>query len=171
MKGQVIVGQTFIEKKIYLIRGRKVMLDRDLAELYGVETKRLNEQVRRNLRRFPDDFMFLLTKEETLILRSQFATLGWGTYTKYRAFAFTQDGIAMLSSVLNSDRAIDVNIQIMRTFTRLRELLLSHKDLQAKIESLEKKYDTQFKVVFDAIRQLLEPPVKSKPKIGFRPNN
>ncbi len=170
MKRQVVVDQALIERKIYFIRGRKVMLDRDLAELYGVETKRLNEQVRRNLKRFPEDFMCLLTHEETQILRSQFATLRWGQHSKYGTFAFTEPGIAMLSSVLNSERAIDVNIQIMRTFIRLRELLLSHRDLQAKMEALERKYDKQFKIVFDAIRQLLEPPVKQKEPIGFRPS-
>lgn len=164
-----VIEQTLIERKIYVIRGRKVMLDSDLAELYCVPTKRLNEQVRRNIKRFPEDFMICLTVAEMKILRSQIATLEQGKYSKYKAFAFTEQGVAMLSSVLNSDRAIEVNIQIMRTFTRLRELLLSHKDLQDKIEALEYKYDSQFKIVFDAIRQLLEPAAKPKQPIGFHP--
>jgi phage regulator Rha-like protein len=159
-----------IERKIYLIRGHKVMLDSDLAELYGVETKRLNEQVRRNPKRFPDDFMFQLTVEETESLRSHFATLksGRGTHRKYLPYVFTEQGVSMLSSVLNSDRAIEVNVQIMRTFVKLRELMATHKDLARKLADIEKKYDSQFKVVFDAIRQLMIPPeTKKKGKIGF----
>jgi len=158
-----------IERKIYLIRSQKVMLDSDLAKLYGVQIKRFNEQVRRNLKRFPADFMFQLNKEEADSLRSQIATLkiGRGEHRKYLPYAFTENGVAMLSSVLNSERAIEVNIQIMRTFTKLREMLLTHKDLQRKIEDLENKYDAQFKVVFDAIRQLMTPPEPKKRKIGF----
>ncbi len=144
------------------------MLDKDLAQLYGVETKALNRAVKRNLDRFPDDFMFQLSKEEyDELLRYQFGTLKRGQHSKYLPFAFTENGVAMLSSVLNSDRAIKVNIQIMRTFTRLREMLMTHKDLKDKIEAMEKKYDYQFKIVFDAIKELLEPPVKAKKKIGF----
>jgi len=146
------------------------MLDRDLAELYGVETRTLNQAVKRNLNRFPDDFMFSLTSEEAVELsRSQFVTLKRGQNIKYLPYAFTENGVAMLSSVLNSERAVEVNIQIMRTFTRLREMLLTHKDLQRKIEDMEKKYDHQFKIVFDAIKQLIihEEPKKKKP-IGFR---
>ena len=144
------------------------MLDRDLAELYDVPTRRLNEQVRRNIRRFPKDFMLQLTREEFKILKSQFATSSWGG-TRKLPYAFTEQGVAMLSSVLNSERAILVNIQIMRTFTKLREMLLTHKDLKIKIEAMEKKYDRQFKIVFDAIRQLLEPPPKSATRvIGFK---
>ena len=129
-----------IQSKIYLIRGQKVILDRDLAELYGVSTRRLKEQVRRNSKRFPGDFMFALTWEETESLRSQIATLKRGGHIKYLPFAFTEQGVAMLSSVLNSDRAIEVNIQIMRVFTKLREMMATHKDLARKIEDLERKF-------------------------------
>jgi phage regulator Rha-like protein len=165
-----LIPQVLVERKIFLIRGRGVMLDRDLAELYGVETRTLNQAVKRNLNRFPDDFMFSLTSEEAVELsRSQFVTLKRGQNIKYLPYAFTENGVAMLSSVLNSERAVEVNIQIMRTFTRLREMLLTHKDLQRKIEDMEKKYDQQFKIVFDAIKQLIthEEPKKKKP-IGFR---
>ena len=164
--------QKTIEKKILLIRGKKVMLDRDLALLYEVPTKRLNEQVKRNIKRFPPDFMLQLTKKEFENLKSHFATSSWGG-TRKLPMVFTEQGVAMLSTVLNSERAIMVNIQIMRTFTKLRELFATHKDLQRKIETLEGKYkqhDKQFKVVFEAIRQLLEPPPvpeKPKGKIGF----
>ena len=149
-----------IENKIYFVRGQKVMSDFDLAILYGVPTKRLNEQVRRNIKRFPFDFMFQLTEEEYKSLRSQIATLkkGRGKHSKYMSYAFTEQGVAMLSSVLNSERAIRVNIQIMRTFTKLRQILATHKDLQRKIEEMEKKYDQQFRVVFDAISALITPP-------------
>lgn len=159
-----------IEQKIYLIRGHKVMLDSDLAKLYGVPTKRLNEQVRRNIKRFPTDFMFQLTTEEAKFLRSQFATLktGRGQHLKYLPYAFTEQGVAMLSSVLNSERAIEVNILIMRTFVKLREMIASHKDLAKKLDELEKKYDEQFQVVFEAIRQLMAPPESSNRKIGFK---
>ncbi len=161
-----IVPHEIIESKILLIRGRKVMLDKDLAMLYGVETKALNRAVKRNIERFPDDFMFQLIKEEFDNLRFHFGTSSWGGQ-RYLPYAFTENGVAMLSSVLNSQRAIQVNIQIMRTFTRLREILLSHKDLQKKIEDMEKRYDQQFKIVFDAIKQLLIPPEPKKRKIGF----
>ncbi len=150
---QELIPVEVIERKIYLIRGHKVMLDNDLAELYGVPTKRLNEQVRRNLRRFPDDFMFQLTDEEAVILRSQFATSKRGG-RRYLPYVFTEQGVAMLSTVLNSERAIEVNIAIMRVFVKLREMISSHKDLAKRLDDLEKKYDAQFKVVFDAIRQL-----------------
>lgn len=160
--------QKTIENKIFLIRGKKVMLDKDLALLYEVPTKRPNEQVKRNIKRFPDDFMVQLSKEEYYSLRSQFATLKRGQHRKYLPYAFTEQGVAMLSSVLNSERAIQVNIQIMRTFTKLREIFATHKDLQRKIEDMESKYDKQFKIVFEAIRQLLEPPPeKPKGRIGF----
>jgi len=161
--------QKTIEKKILLIRGKKVMLDRDLALLYEVPTKRLNEQVKRNIKRFPPDFMLQLTKKEFENLKSHFATSSWGG-TRKLPMVFTEQGVAMLSTVLNSERAIMVNIQIMRTFTKLRELFATHKDLQQKIEAIESKYDQQFKIVFEAIRQLLEPPPvpeKSKGRIGF----
>lgn len=146
-----------ISKKIYFIRGHRVMLDSDLAELYEVPPKRLNEQVRRNINRFPEDFMFQLTENEYESLRSQIATLekGRGKHRKYLPLVFTEQGVAMLSSVLHSERAVQVNIAIMRAFVNLRELLETHKDLAKKLNQLERKYDHQFKVVFDAIRQLM----------------
>jgi phage regulator Rha-like protein len=156
-----IVPQEIIETKIILIRGKKVMLDKDLAQLYGVTTSNLNKAVRRNIERFPEDFMFQLSKEEFENLKFHFGTSSWGG-TRKLPHAFTENGVAMLSSVLNSDRAIKVNIQIMRTFTKLREMLMTHKDLKKKIEAMEEKYDYQFKIVFDAIKELLEPPIKTK---------
>ncbi|HMK49051.1 MAG TPA: ORF6N domain-containing protein [Thermodesulfovibrionales bacterium] len=166
-KGDIIPHEV-IENKILFIRDKKVMIDRDIALLYGVQTKVLNQAVRRNLNRFPEDFMFQLTKEETEgLLRSQFVTLERGRHYKYLPYAFTENGVPMLSSVLNSDRAIEVNIEIMRAFTRLREMIISHKDLQRKIDNMERKYDAQFKIVFDAIKQLLEPPARPKKRIGF----
>ena len=164
-----LVPSERIEKRIFASRGQRVMLDTDLAELYRVTTKRLNEQVRRNIKRFPSDFMFQLTMEEDESLRSQIATLkgGRGQHRKYLPYVFTEQGVAMLSSVLNSDRAVQVNIEIMRAFVRLREMMSTHKDLARKLETLEKKYDAQFRVVFDAIRQLMTPPEPKKKKIGF----
>ena len=165
-----LVLQERVEKKIFLIRGRKVMLDKDLALLYEVPTGRLNEQVKRNVERFPDDFMFQLNNEEFKNWKSQIAMSNSEKMgLRRKPYAFTEQGVAMLSSVLNSKRAIQVNIQIMRTFTKIRELLATHKDLQRKIEDMESKYDEQFKIVFEAIRQLLEPPIPEKPKgrIGF----
>ena len=157
-----------IEKSILLIRGHKVLLDVHLAALYGVTTKRLNEQVRRNRARFPEDFMFQLTAEEIASLRSQIATSNKGRGgRRYAPYAFTEQGVAMLSTVLNSERAIQVNIEIMRAFVRLRQLLASNTELARKMDALEKKYDAQFKVVFDAIRQLMTPPEPNKRKIGF----
>jgi len=158
-----------IAQRILLIRGHRVMLDSDLAELYEVPTKRLNEQVRRNIKRFPPDFMFQLTPEEFDSLRSHFATLktGRGQHRKYLPCAFTEQGVAMLSGVLNSNRAIDVNVAIMRAFVKLREFALTHKELSRKLNELEKKYDAQFRVVFDAIRQLMAQPEPKKKKIGF----
>ena len=162
-----------IEKRILLLRGQKVMLDEDLAELYGVETRILNQAVKRNLLRFPEDFMFQLSEEEFSeyqTLRSQFVILkkGRGQHRKYLPYAFTEQGVAMLSSVLNSDRAIEVNIEIMRAFVKLREMIASHKDLAKKLEELEQKYDSQFSIVFDAIRQLMTPQKLSGKKIGFQ---
>ena len=169
MNKLILIGN--IESKIYYFRGKKVIIDRDLAELYGVKTKVLNQAVKRNFIRFPEDFMFQLTKKEAQTtnpaLRSQFVTLNRGLHLKYSPYAFTEQGIAMLSSVLNSERAVQVNIQIMRAFVKLREILASHKDLREKIEAMESKYDGQFKVVFDAIKALLAPKVNSKRKIGF----
>jgi len=147
-----------IERRILLIRGQKVMLDAHLAEIYGVETKALKRAVKRNRHRFPGDFMFELTKEESDALRYQSGTLKRGAHAKYAPFVFTEQGVAMLSTVLNSRRAIQVNIEIMRAFVRLREILSTHKDLARKLEALEKKYDEQFRVVFEAIRQLMAPP-------------
>ena len=147
-----------------------MILDRDLAELYGVETKVLKQAVRRNAKRFPVDFMFELKTEEEKTLRSQSVTLKRGKHSKYLSFAFTEQGVAMLSSVLNSDRAIQVNIQIMRAFSKLREMLSTHEDLKEKMETMEKKYDQQFQVIFEAIKQLLETEAKPKKKIGFTIN-
>jgi hypothetical protein len=161
-----IIDSDSILNKIYVIRGMKVMLDKDLAELYGVETKRLKEQVRRNLGRFPDDFMFELKRAEINNLRSHIATSSWGG-TRYASMAFTEQGVAMLSSVLNSERAIQVNIQIMRAFTQLRKMVSTHEDLRKKIEDMEKRYDVQFKVVFDAIKKLITEDKRVKKKIGF----
>ena len=170
----VLVPEESIERAIYLIRGKKVMLDRDLAALYGVQTGVFNQAVSRNSERFPEDFMFQLTPEEVKSLRSQIVILKTGkrgAHSKYLPHVFTEQGVAMLSSVLNSARAIQVNIQIMRTFTKLRELMQSRGELRRKIEAMEKKYDHQFHVVFDAIKKILafHEVEKKKPKrmIGF----
>lgn len=165
-----LVPQEIIEQKILLVREHKVILDKDLAVLYGVTTGNLNKAVSRNLDRFPDDFMFRLTKEEFQNLIFHFGTSSWGG-TRRIPRAFTEQGIAMLSSVLRSKRAIQVNIQIMRTFVKLRRLLISHKDLARKLEELERKYSTQFKIVFEAIRQLMEPPRDRRRRIGFHRND
>jgi hypothetical protein len=163
-----LIPQERIERSILVIRGQKVMLDKDLALLYEVESKRLLESVKRNIQRFPEDFMFQLSEEEHDILRSQFATSSsWGG-RRYTPYAFTEQGVAMLSSVLRSPRAVSVNIEIMRAFVRLRQMLSSHADLAKKVEALEKKYDSQFKMVFDALRELMQPPPeKPKRAIGF----
>lgn len=162
-----LIPQEVIQSKILFFRGTKVMLDSDLALLYGVQTFRLNEAVKRNRKRFPEDFMFQLTRKEHQNLISQFAISSWGGRRK-QPYAFTEHGILMLSSVLNSERAVEVNIQIMRTFTKLRQLMLKHADLRRKIEEMEKKYDHQFQIVFKAIKELLEPPQpKRKGPIGF----
>jgi phage regulator Rha-like protein len=155
-----------IEKKILLINGKKVMLDSDLAALYGVETKMLVRDVKRNLERDHDDFMVQLTKEEFDNLRCHFGTSRLGG-RRYLPYTFTENGVAMLSSILNSPKAIQVNIQIMRTFTKLREMIASHKDLTKKLNELEKKYDGQFQIVFEAIRQIIEVEDKPKRKIGY----
>ena len=157
-----------IEKAILLIRRQKVMLDANLAELYGVETRVLVQAVKRNIERFPEDFMFQLSQEEFAILRSQIVTSSdWGG-RRYRPYAFTEQGVAMLSSVLRSQRAIQVNIEIMRAFIRLRQMLASHVELARKLDALEKKYDAQFRQVFEAIRQLMAPPEPKRRPIGFR---
>ena len=173
-----LISPQGIENAILLIRGHKVMLSSHLADIYGVEARTLLQAVRRNMERFPDDFMFELNKEEVTILRSQNVILksGWGTHSKYLPYAFTQEGVAMLSSVLKSKRAVEANIAIMRTFVRLRELMVSHRDLAEKINALERRYDAQFKVVFNSIRELInakpkELPAAAPPKkhpIGFR---
>ena len=165
------IPREIIQNKILLTRGFKVMLDKDLAELYQVTTYDLKRAVRRNLSRFPVDFMFELTRQEHSALRRHFGALKRGSHSKYPPYAFTEHGILMLSSVLNSERAVMVNIEIMRTFTKLREILASHKELRRKIEEMEKKYNHQFQIVFKAIKELLEPS-KRKPKgpIGFRPS-
>ena len=161
-----IIPENIIEQKIFLIRGQKVMFDRDLATLYEVETKILNKAVRRNIERFPSDFMFQLTRDEFDNLKFKFGTSSWGG-TRKLPLVFTENGVAMLSSILNSKRAIQVNIQIMRAFTKLRTLMASHKDIRRMIENMEKKYDEQFHVVFEAIKQLLASPKKQKRQIGF----
>ncbi len=164
-----IVPAERIERSILLLRSQKVMLDVVLAELYGVQTKALVQAIQRNRERFPDDFMFQLTKQEFDNLRSQTVTSssGWGG-RRYPPYAFTEQGVAMLSSVLRSPRAVQVNIEIMRAFVRLREMLASYRDLARRLKELEQRYDAQFKAVFDAIRQLMAPPVAPKRRIGFR---
>jgi flagellar capping protein FliD len=157
-----------ITSRIYIIRGIKVMIDRDLAELYGVETKTLKQAVRRNIDRFPADFMFEMNKLEFENWRSQFVTSNSDKMgLRYNPMVFTEQGVAMLSSVLRSKRAIQVNIQIMRAFTQLRQLLSTHKDLKKKIEAMEKKYDENFRIVFEAMKQLLSEEEKPKKKIGY----
>ena len=158
-----------IERRIFLVRGQKVMLDFDLAELYGVETRALKQAVRRNRDRFPGDFMFELSAAEIKNLVSQTVIPTRGKLGGATPMAFTEQGVAMLSSVLRSSRAVQVNIAIMRTFVRLREMLLSNADLARKLADLENKYDAQFKVVFDAIRELMLPSDPPRRKIGFHP--
>jgi phage regulator Rha-like protein len=168
--GRALIPIERIARAIVLIHGQKVMLDADLAELYGVETKALNRAVKRNIGRFPGDFMLQLTREEAERLRYQIGTLktGRGRHRKYRPYAFTEQGVAMLSSVLHSERAVRVNIEIMRAFVQLRQMLSSHAELARKLAALEKKYDAQFKVVFDAIRELMAPPEPPRKRpMGF----
>lgn len=162
-----IIPIEIVEQKIYLVRGHKVMLDRDLAELYGVETRVLNQAVRRNINRFPEDFMLSLTREEIMNLSQ--IVISSGIKHAPSVFAFTEQGVSMLSTVLRSERAIEVNISIMRAFVKLREMISSNKELSRRLGDLEKKYDKQFKLVFDAIRQLMTPPETKKRKIGFGP--
>jgi len=162
------VAHSSIERSIRMIRGQKVLLDEDLARLYGVPAKRLNEQVRRNIGRFPDDFMFKLDRQETADLRSQSATSSsWGG-RRYQPMAFTEQGVAMLSSVLRSPRAVEVNVEIMRAFVRLRRLLESNAELSRRLDALERKYDGQFRAIFDAIRELMTPQSKPAKRIGFQ---
>lgn len=166
---RIVVEQ--IAQKIHSLRGMKVMLDYDLAPLYGIETKQLKRAVKRNLSRFPNDFMMELTRKEYNSLRCQIGTLKRGQHVKYLPYAFTEQGIAMLSSVLNSERAVQVNIAIMRAFVKLREVLLTHKGLNCKLEDLEKRFDRhdkEIKAIFEAIRHLMIEPDLPKRRIGFQ---
>ena len=168
----LMIPDELVMNKIYFIRGQKIMLDRDLAELYGVETKRLKEAVRRNIDRFPDDFMFEMTLEELENWRTQFATSNSEKMgLRYPPFCFTEQGVAMLSSVVNSETAIRVNIQIIRVFTKMRELLLTHKDILLQLEKMEKKltgHDEDIALIFKYLKQLLTPPQTPRSKIGFK---
>lgn len=172
-KERSLIPQESIENRIFLIRGKKVMVDKDLALLYGVTTKVLNQGVKRNTDRFPSDFMFQLNAEETKNLRFQFGTLEVGKYSKYLPYVFTEQGVAMLSGILNSKRAIEVNVQIIRTFVKLREMIISNKELRLKIEDMERKYDKRFKMVFDTLKNLIEDnkkeiSIEKKEAIGFK---
>jgi len=170
MAEQSLVPVERITSAIVLLRGQKVMLDADLAAMYGVETKVLVRAVKRNVDRFPDDFMFQLSDAEFANLRTHFGTSSWGG-RRYPPYAFTEQGVAMLSSVLNTPRAVHVNIEIMRAFVRMRQFQLSNDEMGKKLAALEKKYDrhdAQFRVVFQAIRELMDPPAKKKRPIGFR---
>lgn len=169
MSAPLALESESIAQLVLFIRGEKVILDRDLASLYGVTTKALNQAVKRNAARFPADFMFRLTKSEYEALRSQSVTLKRGQHLKYLPYVFTEQGVAMLSSVLRSPRAIEVNIAIMRTFVQLRRLMESNRELGRKIEALEQKYDEQFAVVFAAIKELIAPPTPQRKQIGFHP--
>ena len=168
------VSADSIRQAIVLVRGQRVMLDADLAALYNVPTKALLQAVRRNPLRFPDDFMFRLTGDEAANLRSRSVTSkpprGRGG-RRYLPYAFTEQGVAMLSSVLRSRRAIEVNIAIMRAFVKLRQMLAAHEELAPRLDALEKKYDASFKIVFDAIRELMSPPITRRQAIGFRPSS
>lgn len=170
-----MVTDGLVVNKIYIIRGQKVMLDSDLAELYQVETKRLKEAVRRNMSRFPEDFMFELTKHEVDSLRSQIATSKTGRGgARYLPLAFTEQGVAMLSSILNSETAIQVNIQIIRVFTKMKQVILDHKDILLQLEKIERKltqHDEDIALIFQCLKQLLNPPEQERPKIGFKRNN
>jgi hypothetical protein len=166
---KALVSTEVIVTRILFLRGEKVLLDRDLAELYGVETKQLKRAVRRNIKRFPEDFMFELNKEEWENLKCHFDTSSWGG-TRYAPMAFTEQGVAMLSSVLNSERAIEVNIAIMRAFVQLRNMIASNEELARKLKELEKrleKHDEDIGLIFEAIHQLMSPPDKPSKKIGF----
>ena len=168
---KALVPPEVIVRKILFLRGEKVLLDRDLAELYGVETRVLKQAVRRNIKRFPEDFMFELTEDENRALRSQNVTLKRGQHSKYLPFAFTEQGVAMLSSVLNSERAIEMNIAIMRAFVHLRRMIASHEELGHKLAELEErleKHDEDIGLIFDAIRELMTSPEKPSKKIGFK---
>jgi len=167
-KGGLVPTDSSVERLILLVRGHRVLLDVHLAHLYGVDVKVLNQAVKRNIERFPEDFMFRLTSEEQAGLRSQFVTSKSRGGRRYLAFVFTEQGVAMLSSVLRSPRAVQVNIEIMRTFVRLRQMLHANEDLARKLAALEKRYDARFRVVFDAIKELMAPPEGPRERIGFR---
>ena len=172
LKSQIVTSKLAIppervERRILLIRGLRVMVSTDLAELYEVAPRILIQAVKRNYQRFPADFMFQLTREEYTNLKSQFVTSSWGGARRATPYAFTEQGVAMLSSVLRSERAVQVNIAIMRAFVKLREMLASNRDLARRLDEMENKYDAQFKVVFDAIRELMKPPEKPRRRIGF----
>ena len=168
----LMLPDKIITSKIYLIRNEKVMLDYDLAELYSVETKNLNRGVKRNINRFPEDFMFQLTKQEVKNLRFQIGTSSWGGQ-RYLPYAFTEQGVAMLSSILNSDRAIAVKIQIIRMFTRMRQFIITQKDILLKLEKLEKgseNHDEKIKLIFEYLKELLTKPAEPRKQIGFKQN-
>lgn len=163
----LVMTSEAIERRIFLIRGKRVMVDRDLAELYGVSTKVLNQAVKRNEARFPKDFMFRLTRNEKNELVTKCDRFNALKHSTSLPYAFTEHGALMVSNVLKSDIAAQMSIEVVRAFVKLREMMATHKDLKHKIEDMEKKYDRQFKIVFDAIRQLIEPPEKPKRRIGF----
>jgi len=165
---KALVPEKGIEQRIQTLRGQRVMLSTDLARLYEVELRALIQAVKRNIERFPADFMFQLSEAESKILKSQIVISSWGG-ARARPYAFTEQGVAMLSSVLRSPRAIQVNIEIMRAFVRLQQMIISHEDLERKLAALQKKYDSRFRVVFEAIRRLMEPPPKGGKPIGFKP--
>jgi hypothetical protein len=167
MKSSNLIPLEQIEQRIFALRGSRVMLSPHLAQLYSVPVKALNQAVQRNRNRFPPDFMFQLDTQEFARLKSQIVTSNRGGAHRARPFAFTEQGVAMLSSVLRSQRAVEVNIEIMRAFVRLRQLLENHAGLARKLEELERKYDGQFKVVFEAIRELMKPPSRNTREIGF----
>jgi hypothetical protein len=177
MSKAIVITDEAVISKIYLIRGKKVMPDEDLAEMYGVETRRLNEQIKRNIERFPKDFMFQLKAKEFANLKSQFATSRWGG-RRSLPFAFTEHGVLMLSSILNSQTAIQVNIKIMRVYTRLREMILTNKDILLKLGQIEKKLlfqedrsnkmEDEMEVIFTALKQLLDPPQEPRRRIGYK---
>lgn len=166
-KKKSLIPAKRIEQAIFWLRGQKVLLSIHLAELYQVEPRVMIQAVKRNIERFPNDFMFQLTDEEFSNLKSQIVISSWGGSRRAKPYAFTEQGVAMLSSVLRSKRAIQVNIEIMRTFVLLRQLLKTHVDLERQLAAIEKKYDQQFRVVFEAIRQLMEPPEPPRKRIGF----
>ena len=171
MNKEIIISDAVVINKIHVIRGEQVMLDMDLAELYGVETKYLKRQVRRNIERFPEDFMFELTKQEYNSLRSQIGTLKRGEHTKYLPYVFTEIGIPQLSTVLKSERAIMVNLQIMRVFAKMRRILLTHKDLFLKLEQMEKKLigqDKKIELLFNYLKQFIREQETPRKRIGFK---